>query len=111
MSVFERILAGEIPCKKVYEDACVLAFHDLHPQAPVHVLVIPKRKLLNTEELFQQSPDYIGQFFLGIHRVLLHLGLPANGYRLVFNCGEEGGQTVPYLHAHLLGGKQLIGFA
>lgn len=111
MNVFERILAEEIPCKKVYEDACVLAFHDVHPQAPIHVLVIPKRKLADTEDLFAQNPDYIGQFFLGIHRVIVQLGLPDNGYRLVFNCREDGGQTVPYLHAHILGGKQLTGFA
>lgn len=106
-TIFERILKGEIPCKKVHEDEHTLAFHDIAPQAPVHVLVIPKTKLKNVAEADDSHALVLGHVLLTARTVAKQLGLHEDGYRLVFNNGRDGGQTVDYLHCHVLGGRAL----
>lgn len=107
MTLFERILAGEIPSDKVYEDEDVFAFRDINPQAPVHVLVIPKHKTARFDHLNELEAERVGLLFQGAARVARALGLAENGYRVVVNNGEHGQQTVEYLHVHILGGRQL----
>ncbi len=106
-TIFERILAGEIPADKVYEDQSVLAFRDIQPQAPVHVLVIPKKRMDRFEHLHEWGPEETGCFFQAVSRVAEELGLTGRGYRVVVNNGSDGGQEVEYLHAHILGGRSL----
>ncbi len=107
VTLFEKILTGEIPCKKVWEDDHVLAFHDIAPQAPVHVLVIPKIKIVNIAAASENNTNTLGRVLLGAQRVAQILGLDQSGYRLVFNNGDDGGQTVDYLHCHVLGGRPM----
>ncbi len=104
--IFCRIAAGEIPCNAVYADADILAFRDLHPQAPVHVLLIPRRHIAAMTDLAASDADLIGRLQVAAARVAADLGLAESGYRLVINCGPDGCQTVPHLHLHLLGGRQ-----
>lgn len=108
-TVFEKILAGEIAVDKVYEDDEVLAFHDIDRQAPVHVLVIPKKKLVSPASFAQADLDHswLGRFFSKVALVAQHLGVDQDGYRLVSNHGVNGGQSVAYLHVHILAGRQL----
>lgn len=107
-NVFARILRGEIPAKKVYEDAYAVAFHDINPQAPVHVLVIPKGKYVSLADFTASAPaDEIVGFMRAVGRVAKDLGLEASGYRALFNMGEHSGQEVPHLHVHLFGGRPL----
>ena len=107
MTVFEKILNKEIPAKIVYEDDDILAFHDISPQAPVHVLVIPKAKIVAFNDLADQGNEMVGKLFRGAAVVAKKLGIDEKGYRVVINCGEHGQQTVAYLHLHLLAGRQL----
>ncbi len=104
--IFCKIAKGEIPSKKVYEDDKILAFYDLEPQAPVHVLVIPKEHICCADELNDENSKIVGYIFSKIPRITKDLGLE-NGYRVVNNCKEDGGQTVFHLHFHILGGKKL----
>ena len=106
-TIFDKILAKEIPCKKVYEDEDVLAFHDINPQAPVHVLVIPKKKIKSFSQLEKLEDQSIGHYMKKIAFVAKELGLHKNGYRIVFNNGCHGQQTVDYIHAHIIGGRSL----
>jgi histidine triad (HIT) family protein len=106
-TIFDKILAGEIPSDRVYEDDHVLAFRDVNPQAPVHVLVIPKAKAVSFTELKDRDEEEIGRFFRRAALVADKLGLSDGGYRIVINHGENGQQTVAYLHAHILGGRQM----
>lgn len=106
-TIFERILTGEIQCKKVFEDEHTLAFHDLNPQAPIHVLVIPKRKIVNVASAQESDALQLGQVLITAKKVADILGIAQTGYRLVFNNGEDGGQTVNYAHCHVLGGRAL----
>ncbi len=106
-TIFDKIIAKEIPAKIVYEDDWVLAFHDVNPQAPVHVLVIPKKKVRGFAEFTSQDAVDVGNYMLRIAKVAKQLGLDADGYRVVFNNGRNGQQTVDYIHAHILGGRQL----
>ena len=107
-NIFARILRGEIPCKKVYEDDHALAFHDIAPQAPVHVLVIPKGKYCSFADFSAgASAEEIAGFVRAVGIVARQLGLEAPGYRLLANMGEHGGQEVPHLHFHLFGGRPL----
>ena len=105
--VFCRIVHGQAPARIVYQDEDVTAFHDLNPQAPVHVLVIPKKRIANFEELSDWGSVQTGRFILGMIKVIQLLGLPSNGYRVVFNSGKHGQQAVAYVHAHILGGRQM----
>lgn len=106
-TIFERILAGEIPCKKVWEDDHTLAFHDIAPQAPVHVLVIPKKKIVNVSEANDSDAEILGRVLLTARKVAQLLGVDSTGFRLVMNNGNDGGQTVDYLHCHVLAGRPL----
>lgn len=106
-TIFDKILAKEIPAHVVYEDDQVLAFRDIQPQAPVHVLVIPKSKVARFAELPEQNDAAVGVFFSRVAKVARELGLEKNGYRVVINNGRDGQQTVEYLHAHILGGRAL----
>ena len=106
-TVFDRILRKELPVRIVHEDEDVLAFHDAHPQAPVHVLVIPKKKVASLDRLGELSSDEAGRFFQAVAGVARRLGLAESGYRVVINCGPDANQTVDYLHAHILGRRHL----
>ncbi|MBQ8504227.1 MAG: histidine triad nucleotide-binding protein [Clostridia bacterium] len=104
--LFCKIIAGEIPSRKVYEDETVLAFHDIAPQTPVHVIVIPKQHISCAAEINEDNSAVVAHIFEVIAKVAKELGLE-NGYRIINNCGEDGGQTVKHLHFHILGGKKL----
>lgn len=106
-TIFGRIIAGEIPADKVYEDERVLAFRDVSPQAPTHVLVIPKKPLRGLDDAQDEDALLLGHCLLVAGRVARELGLAADGYRVVTNVGQLGGQSVLHLHFHLLGGRQL----
>jgi diadenosine tetraphosphate (Ap4A) HIT family hydrolase len=107
-NIFAKILRGEIPCKKVYEDDIALAFHDINPQAPVHVLVIPKAPYVSMDDFTAEAPaELIAGYFRAVGLVARQLGLVAPGYRLLANIGTNGGQEVPHLHIHLFGGRSL----
>lgn len=104
--VFCKISAGEIPAKKAYEDDVCLAFYDLEPQAPVHVLLIPKQHIGSVSEITSENSAVVAHIFEVAGRLAKELGLE-KGYRIVTNCGEDGGQSVPHLHFHLLGGRAM----
>lgn len=107
-NVFAKILRGEIPCKKVYEDDFALAFHDIAPKAPVHVLVIPKGAYVSLNDFSESAPaDLIAGFIRAVGKVARQLGVRDSGYRLLVNTGRDGGQEVPHLHVHLFGGRPL----
>jgi histidine triad (HIT) family protein len=107
-NIFARILRGEIPCAKVYEDEHALAFNDINPQAPVHVLVIPKGPYVSWDDFSERaSPEEIAGFVRAVGRVARDKGLVAPGYRLLANVGPNSGQEVPHLHVHLFGGRGL----
>ena len=106
-TIFDKIIAGDIPADVVYEDDTVLAFRDINPQAPVHVLVVPKKKVKDFISLQQSDPLETGVFFNAVSKVASELGLDDSGYRIVLNCGEDGQQTVEYLHAHILGDRKM----
>ena len=105
-TIFKRIIDKEIPANIVHEDELCLAFHDVNPQAPVHVLVIPKKEITSAHQLTDDDAELLGHLFAVIRMLAKKLGLE-NGYRIVTNCGNDGGQTVHHLHFHLLGGRQL----
>ncbi len=106
-TIFDKILRKEIPANVVYEDDTVLAFRDIQPQAPVHVLVIPKKKVERFSQLASAPMAEVGEFFRSVAKVATELGLDQSGYRVVLNNGRDGQQTVDYLHAHILGGRSL----
>ena len=104
--LFCRIVAGEIPSTKVYEDDKVLAFRDIQPQAPTHILVIPKTHIASVAQITEENSALIGHIFTVIPMIAEREGL-TEGYRVVSNCGDHAGQTVHHLHFHILGGKAL----
>ena len=104
--IFCKIASGEIPSKKVYEDDKCLAFYDLNPQAPVHVLFIPKQHICCVNKITEDNAAVVAHIFTVIPKVAKELGLE-NGYRIINNCGKDSGQTVMHLHFHLLGGKEM----
>ncbi|MFZ5610409.1 MAG: histidine triad nucleotide-binding protein [Pseudomonadota bacterium] len=107
-NVFARILRGEIPCKRVYEDDFALAFHDINPQAPTHVLVVPKGDYVSFADFSQNAPaELIVGFVRAVGHVARLLGLEAAGYRLLANAGQDAHQEVPHLHVHLFAGRPL----
>lgn len=110
-NIFARILRQEIPCQKVYEDEVVLAFHDIHPKAPVHILVIPKGEYINFHDFHEKaSASFVAHFYQKISEIIESQQLnERGGYRLISNCGPHGGQEVPHYHVHILGGKLLGG--
>lgn len=107
-NIFARILRGEIPCKKIYEDDFALAFPDINPQAPVHVLVIPKGEYVSMEDFTARASDAeIAGFFRAVRIVAEQVGVTKDGWRMLANVGANGGQEVPHLHIHIFGGKAL----
>lgn len=106
-TLFEKIIAREIPANIVYEDDQVLAFRDIKPQAPTHVLVIPKKPIARIGEAEPADQVVLGQLLLKAAEVARQLGLAKSGYRLVFNNGPDAGEAVPHLHCHLLGGRPM----
>lgn len=107
-NIFAKILRGEIPCDKVYEDEHALAFHDINPQAPTHVLVIPKGPYVSNDDFTAAASDAeILGFFRAVGHVARDLGVADPGYRLIANTGDEGGQEVPHFHVHICGGRTL----
>jgi len=107
--VFCKIVKGQIPSDKVYEDNQILVFRDIHPQAPVHYLVIPKKHITSISEMTDADIGLVGQMVNTAVRMAVAAGIADKGYRLVTNSGREGGQVVNHLHWHILGGRQLSG--
>lgn len=107
MTVFAKIISGEIPADIVYEDDHVVAFRDIQPVAPTHVLVIPRKPLVSVAQASEADAELLGRLLLAAAKVAEQLGLDEDGYRLVTNIGRHGGQSVFHLHIHLLGGRQL----
>ena len=108
--LFCKIIKGEIPSTKVYEDEFVYAFKDINPEAPVHILVVPKKHIesVNGPTVHtDKKKNIIGKIFLAIKKIAKEQGLAERGYRVVSNCGKDAGQTVMHLHFHILGGKEL----
>jgi histidine triad (HIT) family protein len=107
MTLFEKIIAREIPADIVYEDDLVLAFNDINPQAPVHVLVIPKKTIPRIAEAEPDDHQVLGHLLLKAKDIADDLGLHENGFRLVINNGKDAGESVPHLHLHILGGRAM----
>ncbi len=106
-TIFSKIIRKEIPAQVVYEDEQCLAFHDVAPQAPVHVLVIPKKPIESLEQLTAEDAPLVGHLWQVIQRVARQERIAESGYRVVVNCGAQGGQTVDHLHFHILGGRDM----
>lgn len=104
--IFCKIIRGDIPSAKVYEDEYVFAFRDINPQAPVHILVVPKEHICCANAISGDNSVYVAKCFEAIAKIAKAEGLE-NGYRVINNCGEDGGQTVMHLHFHLIGGVKL----
>ncbi len=104
--LFCKIIAGEIPSTKVYEDDLCFAFRDINPQAPTHILVIPKEHIASVDEINAENSATVGHIFEVIAKIAKEEGLE-NGYRVISNIGEQGQQTVPHLHFHILGGRDM----
>jgi histidine triad (HIT) family protein len=107
--VFCQIVAGEIPADTLYRDEEVIAFHDINPVAPTHVLIIPQKHIASLAHLPEDETPLIGQMTKIANQLAREAGVFESGYRLVISCGEQGGQVVPHLHMHLIGGRQLSG--
>ena len=105
--LFCKIIAGEIPSTKVYEDEQVYAFRDIHPQAPVHVLIVPKKHMANILELAADDTGAAQAVVRAIHTIAAQEGVAESGFRVITNCGKDVAQSVAHLHFHLLGGTQL----
>ena len=106
-TIFKRIIDREIPADVVYEDDLCLAFRDVSPQVPMHVLVIPKQEIKSVDAIEEADAALLGHLWLVIAKIARELGVAEEGYRVVTNCGKLGGQSVDHLHFHLLGGRQL----
>ena len=104
--LFCRIVNGEIPAKKLFEDDQIVAFHDITPQAPTHVLVIPRNHIPSIDDMTDADADTVGQTILRASKIARELKLEVDGYRLVVNNGPGAGQSVPHIHFHLLGGRE-----
>lgn len=104
--IFCRIVAGEIPASLVYEDEAVIAFRDIHPQAPIHVLVVPREHVESIADLTDEQAELAGRTMTAVGKVARAVGGLEQGFRVIVNNGAEAGQTVPHLHLHILGGRQ-----
>lgn len=105
--IFCKIINGEIPSKKLYEDDKVYAFYDINPEAPIHFLVIPKEHIVSANELNENNVNIVSHIFNVINKLAKETKIAESGYRIVNNCGQDGGQTVEHLHFHVLGGRSL----
>ena len=106
-TLFTKIIKRELPADIVYETEQILAFRDIHPQAPVHILIIPKEPIPTINDLTNQNAGILGQMFLAAAQLAEDEGISESGYRVVMNCNDAGGQTVHHIHLHLLGGRQM----
>lgn len=104
--IFCKIVQNEIPSQKIYEDEEIIAFNDLEPQAPIHILIVPKEHIQDVNQITDKNMDIIGKIFVVASKIARDKDL-SNGYRIVNNCGEDGGQTVKHIHFHLLGGRKM----
>jgi histidine triad (HIT) family protein len=107
MTLFQKIVAREIPAKIISEDEDLIVFHDVNPQAPIHVLLVPKRPIPRLAEATAEDAIILGKLMLKAQEVAKVLGISQTGFRVVINSGRNGGETVPHLHVHLLGGRPL----
>jgi histidine triad (HIT) family protein len=107
MTLFEKIAAGEIPAKIIQEDEDLIVFHDINPQAPIHVLVVPKKPIPRLTGATKEDGKLLGDLLLKAQEMAKSLGIAESGFRVVINNGRNGGETVPHLHVHLLGGRPL----
>ena len=107
MTIFERIINREIPARIILEDDDLVAFHDVDPKAPVHALIVPKRKLTRLAEAVESDEQLLGKLLAASTKVAAELGVVESGYRIVINSGPDAGESVPHLHVHLLGGRLL----
>lgn len=105
--IFCKIINSEIPSNKVYEDDDVLAFKDINPQMPVHIIVIPKKHIKSIADLTIEDETLIGKIFTAINKIAKDLNISEDGFRVISNCGENAGQTVQHLHFHILGGEKM----
>lgn len=109
-NIFAKILRKEIPCDVIYEDEYAMAFPDIQPAAPVHVLIVPKAECVSFDDFMQSvSPEKVAGFFAAVQKVAAKLGVREDGYRLITNHGRDASQTVPHFHVHLLAGRPLGG--
>ena len=106
-TIFTKIINREIPAEIVYENDKVLAFKDINPQAPVHILVVPKKEIPTINDITEEDKELIGEMYLAIAKIAKDLNIAEDGYRVITNCNEFGGQEVFHIHFHLLGGKKL----
>ncbi len=104
--LFCKIIDGEIPSTKVYEDDMMLAFRDINPAAPEHIVIVPKTHIESANGITAENVKYVAAIWEQIPKIAEKLGFAENGYRVINNCGADGGQTVPHIHFHLLGGKK-----
>ncbi len=107
MTLFEKIAAGEIPARIVHEAPDFIAFHDVNPQAPVHVLIVPRRCIARLADAQPSDADLLGRMLLAASEIAAQLGLAVGGFRVVINNGRDAGESVPHLHIHVLGGRGL----
>jgi len=110
-TIFSKIIKHELPADIVYEDDSVMAFRDINPQAPVHVLVIPKVEIATVNDVKPEQAELVGKMVLAAQKIAADEGIAEDGFRLVFNCNRHGCQEVFHLHLHLLGGRQLRGIS
>ena len=106
-TIFEKIIAGELPATFLHRDDRVVAFHDIHPAAPVHVLIVPRKPIPTVDDVADEDQSLMGHMVLVARDLARQLGIAQSGYRLIFNCNAHGGQEVYHLHLHLLGGRPL----
>lgn len=105
--VFCQIISGQLPTKLIYEGNSFIVFHDINPKAPMHVLLVPREHIPSLQRVTEAHQEMLGELFAHIPTIAEQLGLAEAGYKVVMNTGKDGGQTVPHLHAHILGGTQL----
>ena len=105
--LFCKMVSGVIPCDKVHENEYVLAFRDIDPKAPTHILIIPKKHITTLNEINENDQDLLGELLLTAKKIAKDEGINTSGYRTVFNCNSDGGQTVFHIHMHLLGGRPM----
>ncbi len=106
-TIFDKIINKEIPADIIYETDDILAFKDINPVAPVHILIIPKYNIKNVNDVSNDDCKVLAELFLSAKKISKKIGIDKNGYRLIVNCNEDGGQTVYHLHMHLIGGRKL----